>query len=111
MTIAPRTDEFSARPARRTTSPYHAGKAPDWVGSASVNIVCSFVDVYRRTEFLSALRAKAAGAPTPGRERTAAAGQPPKPAEARARGTATSWAEDSGRAPQGAGRFASGATS
>ena len=30
MTIAPRTSEPSARPARRTTSPYQAGKSIDW---------------------------------------------------------------------------------
>jgi hypothetical protein len=46
--IAPRTGEFSARAARRTTSPYHAGKSLDWVGKAVVFIVVSFVDVYRR---------------------------------------------------------------
>src|SRR3712207_7498426 len=32
ITIAPRTAEFSARPARRTTSPYQAGKSLDCVG-------------------------------------------------------------------------------
>src|SRR5918998_4048031 len=31
--MAPRTSEFSARPARRTTSPYHAGKSSDWRAS------------------------------------------------------------------------------
>src|SRR4051794_26732850 len=32
MIGAPRTAEFSARPARRTTSPYQAGKSPDCAG-------------------------------------------------------------------------------
>src|SRR5215475_8412612 len=49
ITIAPRTAEFSARPARRTTSPYQAGKSPDWVGKAFVLIGSApFVDVDRR---------------------------------------------------------------
>jgi len=34
ITIAPRTGEFSARPARRTTSPYQAGKSLDWLSKA-----------------------------------------------------------------------------
>ena len=57
----------------------------------------SFVDVYRRCGVVAALRAEAARAPTPGRARTAAAGQRPEPAEARSRGAAaTSWVEGSG---------------
>src|SRR5919198_4646216 len=46
--MAPRTDEFSASPARRTTSPYHAGKSLDWLGKAVVLMAFSFVDVDRR---------------------------------------------------------------
>ncbi len=34
ITIAPRTGEFSAKPARRTTSPYQAGKSLDWLSKA-----------------------------------------------------------------------------
>src|SRR5207237_7196133 len=49
------------------------------------------------TESVEALRAEAAGAPTPGRARTAAAGRPPEAAEAHPReAAATSCAEDSG---------------
>jgi len=48
MTIAPRTGEFSARPARRTTSPYHAGKSLDCMGKDCVLIALSFKDVDRR---------------------------------------------------------------
>jgi hypothetical protein len=33
MIIAPRTGEFSASSARRTTSPYQEGKSLDWLGN------------------------------------------------------------------------------
>src|SRR3954453_12358626 len=84
MTIAPRTDEFSASPARRTTSPYHAGKSADWLGNALVLIgilpragLARTCALLRRrlpavVEVVAALRADAAGAPRPGRARTAA---------------------------------------
>src|SRR6185312_10071245 len=102
MTIAPRTGAFSASPARRTTSPYQAGKSCDCVGSASVligslpraSVLHAWRSPRRRrtgvTELVAALRAEAAGAPTPGRARTAAAERAPEPGGARPHGAATS---------------------
>jgi len=58
----------------------------------------SFVDVDRRWRSrIAALRAEAAGAPTPGRARAAAAERPPEPANAHPReAAAPSYGEDSG---------------
>src|SRR6185312_2457781 len=90
ITIAPRTAEFSARPARRTTWPYQAGKSCDCWGRRTALMTTSLTDVNRRWELVAALRPRAAEAPTPGRARAEAAERGPGSAGACSRGGARS---------------------
>src|SRR4051812_47601163 len=91
MTMAPRTAEFSARSARRTTWPYQAGKSCDCWGRRTALMTTSLTDVHPRLRSWSRrFGPKAAEAPRPGRARAEAAQRRPKPAGGRLRSGARS---------------------
>src|SRR5689334_16190830 len=77
ITIAPRTAEFSARPARRTTWPYQAGKSCDCWGRRTALMTTSWTNVNRRWGWSRRFGPGAAEAPTPGRARAEAAERGP----------------------------------